>query len=65
MERCHNCVYYKPDKNNYFSGMCCVGTERKEYTRYNSHCCRWITNKNKYNQDLIGENNADDGTDQD
>ena len=55
MEKCHNCVYYKPSNKNYFVGECCIGTERRDYTEYDSHCNRWLTNKNKYNKELIGE----------
>ena len=47
-ERCLNCVYYHHGERNGFVGMCCIGTERKESTTYDSHCGRWLTNKKKY-----------------
>ena len=61
MEKCHNCVYYKPDRTNYCVGKCKAVTNEFEYTEFSSHCNKWRTNKTKYNMELIGdkENNAD------
>ena len=51
-QRCLNCVYYHHYLNNGYVGACCIGTEIKDFTQYDSHCNRWISNKNKYITDL-------------
>lgn len=54
-QQCHNCVYYKPRKDNYYIGWCCIDDNPKNYEEWDSGCHRWRTNKYKYGLNLNSE----------
>lgn len=46
--RCSNCVYYKPSKNDFFEGQCTIDDNPKNNVNAMFCCHRWLTNKHKY-----------------